>query len=51
MQDFVDAIRTGKETNCPFALGYAVSVACRMAVLSYWSGRTVHWDPATEEIV
>ncbi|HKD05874.1 MAG TPA: Gfo/Idh/MocA family oxidoreductase [Bryobacteraceae bacterium] len=51
MQDFVDAIRTGKETTCPFGLGYAVSVACRMAVLSYWSGRTVHWDPATEEIV
>ena len=51
MQNFLDAIRTGKETNCPFEVGYRVSIACRMAVASYWSGRTVHWDAATEEIV
>jgi predicted dehydrogenase len=51
MQNFLDAIRTGKETNCPFDVGYRVSIACRMAVVSYWSGRTVRWDPAIEEIV
>ncbi len=51
MQNFLDAIRTGKETNCPFEVGYRVSIACRMAVASYWSGRTVRWDPAAEEIV
>jgi predicted dehydrogenase len=51
MQNFLDAIRTGKETNCPFEVGYRVSIACRMAVASYWSGRTVRWDPVVEEIV
>lgn len=51
MQNLVDAIRTGKETNAPFDLGYRVSIACRMAVVSLWSGRTVQWDPVAEEIV
>ncbi len=51
MQNFLDAIRTGKETNCPFEVGYRVSIACRMAVASYWLGRTVRWDAAAEEIV
>jgi hypothetical protein len=51
MQNFLDAIRTGKETNCPFELGYRVSIACRMAVESYRSGHTVRWDPHEEAIV
>ncbi len=51
MQNFVDAIRTGKPTNCPFEVGFRVSIACRMAVDSYRQGRTLKWDPAKEEIV
>jgi predicted dehydrogenase len=51
MQNFLDCIRNGRETNCPFELGYRVSVACRMAVESYRQGRTVKWDPKKEEIV
>jgi hypothetical protein len=51
MQNFVDCIRSGKEPNCPFDLGYRVSVACRMAVDSYRSGRPLRWDADKEEIV
>jgi predicted dehydrogenase len=51
MQNFLDAIRTGREPNCPFELGYRVSIACRMAVESYRQQRTVRWDPTREEIV
>ena len=51
MQNFFDSIRTGKEPNCPFDVGFRVSVACRMAVESYLQQRTVWWDPAREEIV
>ena len=51
VQNFFDCIRTGYETNCPFELGYRVSVTCRMAVDSYRSGRALTWDPAREEIV
>jgi predicted dehydrogenase len=51
MQDFVECIRSGKQPNCPFDLGYRVSIACRMALESFHQGRTVRWDPRTETIV
>ena len=31
MQNFLDAVRTGKEPNCPLDVGFRVSIACRMA--------------------
>jgi hypothetical protein len=51
MENFFDAIRTGREPNCPFETGYRVTVACIMAVESYRAGRTVRWNAETEEIV
>jgi predicted dehydrogenase len=51
MQNFFDCIRSGKEPNCPFDLGYRVSVACRMAVDSYRTSRALRWDAVREEIV
>jgi hypothetical protein len=51
MQNFLECVRSGNETNCPFDIGFRVSVACRMAVESYRQGRTVRWDAAREEIV
>jgi predicted dehydrogenase len=51
MQNFLDCVRTGKQTNCPFEIGFRVSIACAMAIESYYAGRTVRWDPATEELV
>ena len=51
MQNFLDCIRNGKETNCPFELGFKVSIACRMAVESYRQKRTMRWDAAAEQIV
>lgn len=51
MQNFLDCVRSGKEPNCSFDVGYRVSIACRMAVESYRMGRTVHWDEQAEQIV
>jgi len=51
MQNFLDCIRTGKEPNCPFDLGFKVAIACRMSVESFRQRRTVHWDTSREEIV
>jgi len=51
MQNFFDCIRDGKEPNCPFEIGFRVSIACRMAVDSYRQGRRLRWDPVKEEIV
>ena len=51
MQNFLDCIRSGKEPNCPFELGFRVSIACRMAVESYRQQRTMRWDAVREEMV
>jgi len=51
MQNFFDSIRAGKQPNCPFEIGFRISVACRMAVESYRQGRTMRWDAVKEEIV
>jgi predicted dehydrogenase len=51
MQNFLDCIRTGKQPNCPFEIGYRVSIACSMAIESYYSGRTIQWDPVKEELI
>lgn len=51
MEDFVESIRSGETPNCPFEIGYRVSVACSMAIESFYAGRTVRWDTVREEIV
>jgi len=51
MRDFFDCIRSGKQPNCPFDVGFRVSIACRMAVESLHRGRSVRWDAVKEEIV
>ena len=51
MQNFLDSIRNGNEPNCPFDVGFRVSIACRMAVDSYRQQATLRWDPVKEEIV
>jgi predicted dehydrogenase len=51
MQNFLDSVRGMATPNCPFDLGFRVSIACRMAVESYRQGRTIRWDAQKEEIV
>jgi predicted dehydrogenase len=50
MDNFIESIRGSAAPNCPFEIGYRVSIACRMAVESYRHGRSVTWDAAREEI-
>ncbi len=51
MQNFFDCVRSRKEPNCPFEIGFRSAIACQMAVASYRQGRTVRWDKQREEIV
>ncbi len=51
MQNFFDCVRSGKQPNCPFEIGFRTAIACRMAVDSYRQGRALHWDAAKEEMV
>lgn len=51
MQNFVDCVRSRKQPNSPFEIGFRSSIACQMAIASYRLGRTVRWDTEREEIV
>ena len=51
MRNFLESIRGQAMPNCPFDVGFRVSIACRMAVESYRQGRTVRWDAQKEELV
>ena len=49
--NFFDCMRTRKEPNCPFQLGFNAAIACQMANRSYRERRRVIWDAEHEEIV
>jgi hypothetical protein len=51
MQNFFDCMRSRKEPNCSFEIGYRSAIACQMAIASYHKRRSVRWDPKTEDIV
>ncbi|MEP6714952.1 MAG: Gfo/Idh/MocA family oxidoreductase [Terriglobia bacterium] len=51
VQNFLDCIRSGNEPNCPFEIGYRVSITCRMAIESYLLGRTIRWDSKREVLI
>ena len=51
MQNFIDSVRGSDKPNCPFEIGFRISIACRMAVDSYRQKRTLRWDNVKEEIV
>jgi predicted dehydrogenase len=51
MQNFFDCVRSRRDPNCPFEIGFRSAIACQMAVVSYREGRTVHWDTERSAIV
>ncbi len=51
MQNFFDCVRSRKEPNCPFEIGFRSAIACQMAIASYRRGQTVRWDEEREEIL
>jgi predicted dehydrogenase len=51
MENFFACVRSRKEPNYPFEIGYRTAIACQMAVASFRRQRTVRWDPQAEDIV
>jgi predicted dehydrogenase len=50
MGNWFDCMRSRRQPNSSVHDGFAHSVACMMAARSYWSGRKMYWDAATETI-
>jgi predicted dehydrogenase len=51
MQNFFDCVRSRKEPNCPFEIGFRSAIVCQMAVASYRKRSTVRWDARNNAIV
>jgi len=51
MQNFIDCVRSRKQPNCPFEIGFRSAIACQMAIASLRPGPAVRWDTKREEIV
>jgi predicted dehydrogenase len=51
LQNFFDCVRSRKEPNCPFEIGFRSAITCQMAITSYRQGRAVHWDQSRQDIV
>jgi predicted dehydrogenase len=51
MQNFFDCVRSRKEPNCPFEIGFRSAIACYMAITSYRQNRPIRWEEKTEEVV
>jgi predicted dehydrogenase len=51
MQNFLDCVRSRKEPNCPFEIGFRSAIVCYMAITSYREKRMVRWDEKSEEIL
>jgi predicted dehydrogenase len=51
MANWFECIRSRQQPHCTVKEGFAHSVACTMAAQSYWSGKKLYWDAASETIV
>jgi len=50
LRNFFHCIRSRKEPNCPFEIGFRSAIACSTAITSYREKQTVCWDDGAEEI-
>jgi predicted dehydrogenase len=51
MRNWMDCVRSRKQTNAPVEAGYNHTVACSMANAAYRTGLSVHFDPKTKQII
>ncbi len=45
------AIETRERPICDVEIGYSSIICCHLANIAIWLGRTISWDPVTEEIL
>ncbi len=50
-RNFIDCVKSRKETLCPVEMGIRCDTICHMTRAAAITGRTINWDPKTEQIV
>ena len=51
LMHWLNAMRSRQQPNATVDNGFSHAIVCIMAAQSYWSGKRLYWNPATEEIV
>lgn len=51
MANWFECMRSRQQPHCTVKVGFEHSVACIMAAQSYWAGKKLYWDAASEMIV
>jgi hypothetical protein len=50
-RNFIDCVKSRKETICPVEMGIRCDTICHMVDAAAQTGRTIAWDPKGEQIV
>ena len=50
-QNFIEAVKTRGETNCPPRTAWRAAVNCHMGNVAYKVGRKVYWNQETGEFI
>jgi predicted dehydrogenase len=50
-KNWLECIRSGKETICPAEVGHRSATICQLGNIGYWLKRSLVWDPAKEQFV
>ncbi len=50
-RNFLDCIKTGRETAAPVELGHRSATVCHLGNIAMRLGRKIRWDPAAEQII
>ncbi|MEL7121407.1 MAG: hypothetical protein AAFO07_18310 [Bacteroidota bacterium] len=51
LREWISAIRNGTKVSCGIQEGFEEAISAHMASISYKTGKRVHWDKASEQIV
>jgi len=51
MENWLECLRSLQQPHCTVSDGYAHSLACMMAAQSFWEGKKLYYDPASEAIL
>jgi predicted dehydrogenase len=49
--NWLECVRSGKETICPPEVGHRSATVCHLTNIGYHLGRKLRWDPAREQFV
>jgi predicted dehydrogenase len=49
--NWLECIRSGKETICPAEVGHRSATVCMLGNIGYWLRRPLRWDPKAERFI